>query len=83
MKRLLEKNRTYRVPRTGGGYDLYHLISVEADSITLRNQQTNKIENKNKKEFQSALDAGKIYVAAKNVEQALYKVLMGMVISHG
>jgi ribosomal protein S4E len=72
-KRMIEKNRTYRIPR-GDETDLFHVLEIGSDSLKLKNLKTNRTETVNKSNFQKRLDAGEIYVSAN-----LFNVLRRLV----
>ena len=75
MKRLIEKNRTYRIPRHDGTTELLHVISV-GDTLKVMDLTTKKTKTMNKEAFQKRLDAGEIYVSANaHLIEVLYDLL--------
>ena len=80
MERLIEKNRTYRIPKENGETDLYHVLET-GSSLKVKDLKTNKIKNIDKQNFQTRLDQGEIYVSAKqhNTKAVLLKVLTKLI----
>lgn len=64
MERVIEKNRTYRIPKENGETDLYHVLET-GRSLKVKDLKTNKIKNIDKQNFQTRLNQGEIYVSAK------------------
>ena len=67
MERLIEKDRTYRIPKENGETDLYQVVSI-GNELRLKNIKTGTIKNVNKSNFQKRLDAGEIYVSANLID---------------
>lgn len=62
-KRLIEKNRTYRIP-SDNGTTLLKVTQIGSGTITLEDLTTGKTKTMDRGSFQADLDAGKIYVSA-------------------
>jgi hypothetical protein len=64
FSRLIEKNKTYRIPKGDGDTDLFQVLDVTSNKLKLKNLKTNQTKIVNKSNFQKRLDAGEIYVSA-------------------
>lgn len=64
MERLIEKNKTYRIPRKDGTADLYQVLLIIGDSIKVKDLKKNVIKIFKKAPFQKDLNEGLIYVEA-------------------
>lgn len=66
MRRLIEKNKTYRiVDKKTGKTSLFHVHDMHENFLHLKDLSTNKLKKFNRSDFQKKLDAGKIYVSAE------------------
>jgi len=63
MKKMLELDRTYRIPREDGT-TLLRILKIEAKQLLLLDLKTKRKFKQNKASFQRRLDAGEIFVAA-------------------
>jgi len=79
MKRLIEKNKTYRIPHSSGDTDLYQVIDITKDSVKMKDLKKNKTKTFNKSSFQKRLDAGEIYVEAE-INKNLVAVLKELIL---
>jgi len=74
MERLIEKNRTYRIPKEDGTTELLHVLSV-GENVILKDVKTGNSRSIKRSTFQSRLDNGEIYVSASLLQRALKRVV--------
>jgi hypothetical protein len=65
MKRIVEKNKTYRiVNKKTGKTCLFHVQEIQDTFLRLKDLKSNEVKKFNRKSFETKLDAGEIYVSA-------------------
>lgn len=74
-KRLIEKNRTYRIP-SEEGTTLLRVTQIGSETITLEDLATGKTRTMDRGSFQADLDAGKIYVSASKELIAALEIMV-------
>ena len=79
MDRLIEKNKTYRIPRKDGSTDLIQVLLIIGDSIKVRDLKKDIIKILKKSTFEKDLDEGRIYVSAENRRKRIISVLKKLI----
>jgi len=79
MDRLIEKNKTYRIPRKDGSTDLIQVLLIIGDSIKVRDLKKDIIKILKKSTFEQDLDEGRIYVSAENRRKRIISVLKKLI----
>ena len=79
MDRLIEKNKTYRIPRKDGSTDLIQVLLIIGDSIKVRDLKKDIIKILKKSTFERDLDEGRIYVSAENRRKRIISVLKKLI----
>lgn len=67
MDRLIEKNRTYRIPHENGETKLYQVLEV-GKSLKVKDLKSGTVKQMDRSSFQKRLNAGEIYVSANLIE---------------
>ena len=67
MDRLIEKNKTYRIPKGDGTTELLHVLSI-GDNLKVTDLGSGKTKTMDKAAFQKRLNAGEIYVSAELID---------------
>jgi hypothetical protein len=75
MDRLIEKNKTYRIPKKDGSTDLIQVLLILGDSIKVKDLKKNIIKILKKSTFEKDLDEGRIYVSAENRRERIISAL--------
>jgi hypothetical protein len=70
---MIEKNRTYRIPKEDGTTELLQVVEV-GETLKVKDIKTSKIKSMDKQNFIKRLNAGEIYVSA-SLLKALKKVV--------
>jgi hypothetical protein len=81
MDRMIEKNRTYRIPKDDGTTDLLQVVEI-GKTLKVKDIKTNKIKSMDKQNFIKRLNEGEIYVSA-SILQCLKKIVAEKKFYHG
>jgi hypothetical protein len=79
MDRLIERNKTYRIPKKDGSTDLIQVLLVLGDSIKVKDLNKGIIKILKKSTFEKDLDEGRIYVSAANRRKRILSVLKKLI----
>ena len=63
MDRMIEKNRTYRIPKEDGTTELLQVVDI-GKTLKVKDIKTNKIKSMDKQNFIQRLNEGEIFVSA-------------------